>query len=239
MKNTKNPLVSVIITTKNEEKYLERTLLAIKKQTYRPIETVVSDAESTDMTAEVARKCGAKVVVKKSNPAEGRNIGAEKSKGEILAFLDADTILKKDFIERAVNNLRNKDVDITFGIFRSVEKSLMARFTCFIWSDFLPLIPRAFGMKIHAAPSVMIIKRNVFMKASGYNENLNFGDDIEFVKRIGDKVNILWDREMFAKTSMRRFEKGGYTKWYLFWLFQALKILFFSKSKQGEYKIIR
>lgn len=51
-----NTLVSVIVPTYNEEKYLEETLLNVRSQTYKNIEIIVSDGCSTDRTTGVAKK---------------------------------------------------------------------------------------------------------------------------------------------------------------------------------------
>ncbi len=60
----KNPLVSVTITTKNEEKNIENCLKSILEQSYKNIEIIVVDNNSTDKTKEIAlkytQKCGMK-----------------------------------------------------------------------------------------------------------------------------------------------------------------------------------
>ena len=58
------PLVSVIITTKNEEKHIENLLQSIKRQTYKNIEIILVDNYSTDRTREIARKYTDKIYLK-------------------------------------------------------------------------------------------------------------------------------------------------------------------------------
>ena len=58
------PLVSVVITTKNEEKNIENCLRSIRSQTFKNIELIVVDNFSEDKTAEIAKKYGAKVYFK-------------------------------------------------------------------------------------------------------------------------------------------------------------------------------
>jgi len=65
IKEIKNPTVSVIVPTLNEEKYLEKTLLSIKAQTIKtPYEIIVSDGNSKDNTIKIAKKYVNKMVVK-------------------------------------------------------------------------------------------------------------------------------------------------------------------------------
>ncbi|MBI2647452.1 glycosyltransferase [Candidatus Woesearchaeota archaeon] len=88
-------MISIIIPTWNEEKYLPKLLECIKKQTYKDYEIIVADANSKDKTREVAKKYNCRIV-KGGVPAVGRNNGAKVAKGDILLFLDADVTIQKD-----------------------------------------------------------------------------------------------------------------------------------------------
>ncbi|TLM97491.1 glycosyltransferase family 2 protein, partial [bacterium] len=87
------PFVSVVIPAYNEEDYLLGCLESIKKQDYTgEYEVIVVDNASTDNTAKIALDWGAKVVYEsKRSPASARQKGAEVAKGELIAFIDADT----------------------------------------------------------------------------------------------------------------------------------------------------
>lgn len=97
--------VSVIITTKNEEKNIENCLKSIASQSYPNdnIEIIVVDNSSTDKTKEIARKFTDKVFDKGPERSAQRNFGVEKSIGEYFLQLDADQILKSDVIKKCVN----------------------------------------------------------------------------------------------------------------------------------------
>ncbi|MDT8445869.1 MAG: glycosyltransferase family A protein [bacterium] len=97
------PLVSLVITTKNEAKNIDHCLASIAAQTYQPIETIVVDNQSTDDTKERARKYTDLVFDKGPERSAQRNYGLlEKSQGELLMFIDADMILASNLIEEAV-----------------------------------------------------------------------------------------------------------------------------------------
>ncbi|MEM4655279.1 MAG: glycosyltransferase, partial [Thermosphaera sp.] len=87
------PLVSVIVTTKNESKNISSFCESIKKQTYNPIELIVVDNNSTDNTTELAKKFTDKVYTQGPERSAQRNFGAEKSSGDFLMVLDADMIV--------------------------------------------------------------------------------------------------------------------------------------------------
>ncbi len=106
-------MISIIIPTLNEGKYLDRTLMAIKSQKYGgEVEIIVSDSHSDDNTREIARRRGAEIVLaERLGPAVGRNRGAQAAKGEILVFLDADTVPSENLLARISKILEeNKDI---------------------------------------------------------------------------------------------------------------------------------
>lgn len=98
--------LSVIIPARNEGQTIGRLLESLNRQRRAPLEILVVDDGSTDNTAEVARRAGAQVITAASLP-EGFNgkawacwQGALHSQGELLLFLDADTWLEDDGLER-------------------------------------------------------------------------------------------------------------------------------------------
>src|SRR5208283_3947011 len=91
--------VSVIIPTWNEENYLERCLMSLKRQSLKdPFEVIVVDGGSSDRTLEIAHKFTQDVLVLPGKPVgAARNIGASRATGNLLAFLDADTSASKNW----------------------------------------------------------------------------------------------------------------------------------------------
>jgi len=99
------PLVSVVITTKNEEKNIENCLISIKNQTYKNIEIVVVDNNSSDKTKELSLKYTEKVYDKGPERSAQRNYAVEMSNGEYFLQLDADQILKNKVLEECINKI--------------------------------------------------------------------------------------------------------------------------------------
>jgi glycosyltransferase involved in cell wall biosynthesis len=100
--------ISVVIPSFNEERYLPATLRAVARSAALlelrhgvRTELIVVDNGSTDGTATVARTFGASVVAESEhNIARARNRGAETAAGEILVFLDADTLVPDELLPR-------------------------------------------------------------------------------------------------------------------------------------------
>jgi len=106
--NASNPLVSVIITTKNEERNIETCIKSVLAQTYpqESIEIIVVDNNSTDKTKELAQKYTQKVFNKGPERSAQRNHGLlEKSSGDYLLYLDADMILAPNIIENCMRTV--------------------------------------------------------------------------------------------------------------------------------------
>lgn len=95
--------VSIIITTKNEEKNLGSLLDSIKKQNYKNYETIVVDNSSNDRTKEIAVSYDCIVYNKGPERSAQRNFGVLKSFGKYVLILDADMILEEGILEEMYN----------------------------------------------------------------------------------------------------------------------------------------
>lgn len=104
------PLVSIIIPTRNAAKLLYSCLESIKRQTYLRIEIIVADNYSADETRDIARNFNAKVILVGPKPPYNdfftapiqRRVGATHASGEFLFFIDADMILTSGLIKECV-----------------------------------------------------------------------------------------------------------------------------------------
>lgn len=105
------PLVSVIISNHNYERFLGEAVASALGQTYPNVEVIVVDDGSTDGSREVIAGYGNRVVpLLKENggQASACNAGFRASKGEIAIFLDADDVLLPDTIEEVVATFRSR-----------------------------------------------------------------------------------------------------------------------------------
>ncbi len=102
----KNPLVSIIILNWNGKENLVRCLYSLGRITYKPVEIIVVDNNSSDGSPELVRKKFPKsrLIVNKKNIgySGGNNIGIRASKGKYVFILNNDTEVKKSFLESLV-----------------------------------------------------------------------------------------------------------------------------------------
>lgn len=111
--------VSLVIRAKNESKWLWRCLKALEDQTLRPLEIILVDNESSDMTIQVAEAYGVQRIVSIGDYSPGRalNQGIAQARGGIVAILSAHCIpISKRWLELLVSPLRDDEsIGATYG----------------------------------------------------------------------------------------------------------------------------
>jgi len=185
-----SPSVSVVIPSYNEATYIDRLLEALSKQDYPNFEVIVSDAESKDGTKEVVKNFENKLDVSlvstpPKGPSAGRNEGAKRAKGEWLLFLDADDdIDDPKFIETLIKTCQAKNWQTcTAKIKLRGDASLKERFGTALDYYYIKLLAHT---KHPVAPGWCIMtKRDLFEKNNGFNEKIHFGEDYDYVTRVG------------------------------------------------------
>lgn len=216
-------LISIIIPTYNEEKYIGNTLLSIKKQILPrnvSVEVIVVDGKSTDNTVKIAKKYGCKIIVKKSNIAQARNIGVDASKGEFTLFLDADWIISPYFLFKLLTYFNN-DTDCVIGYLLPLEKDYISRVLIFLSRLQLRL-------KLNH-PMAMCVKKNIFEKVNGYNPKLAYCEDIDLLRKINRFTKIKFSHA-FCFTSMRRQYSNKFE--FILPVFRIFYYFIFRKSKE-------
>jgi glycosyltransferase involved in cell wall biosynthesis len=200
-------MFSIIIPTKDEEKYIGNLLESIDSQTIQPDEIVIAD-KSQDNTASIAKSFGAKVVQGTDDHRVGkaRNNGARHTYSDYLIFLDGDCELRDDdFFEKLLEKFTEKDLDIATCYFTPDKKNLKSiiAFTSFnalkTWGHMTKKV-------IAEGAACMVIKREVFLKLGGFDEKLTIGEDAEIVKRAIDEGYKFAVIPLLIQTSSRRFK---------------------------------
>ena len=97
------PLVSVIVTTKNEERNIRACLESVVQQSMASLEVIVVDNNSEDQTSEIAKQYGAKVFKLGPERSAQRNYGVENAQGKYILYLDADMRLSQGVLKDCVN----------------------------------------------------------------------------------------------------------------------------------------
>ena len=229
--------VSVIIPALNEEEHIEACLLSIKTQTLKPLEIIVCDGNSEDKTREIARKYADKVLIEKRRSAAAeRQKGAMLAKGDILAFIDSDSIADPRWLEQIAKAFSNKQVSGTYGPVLIFDGNPLDRFMSrYIFTQYIKL-SHMLG-KPSPAGINMAVRRGSFLKVKGFDISLKTMEDIELFKRLAGVGQIAFCPAVVF-TSARRLKKWGYLKFFMFHTKNLLS--FHSKGKSSaEYEDVR
>lgn len=125
------PLVSVILSVRNEQANVQRILKQVFEQDYPPnrVEVIVVDGQSDDRTVEVASsfsQAGRTPIVMRLSErgrSQGLNRGILAAKGEVICRLDARTFIASDYISRCVETLEQTAADNVGGVQRPIAES--------------------------------------------------------------------------------------------------------------------
>ena len=114
------PYVSVILPVYNGGVYLERSLGALRASRYRDYELIVVDDGSTDDTAALLDRFEPDVFIR--NPRNlgvyaSRNLAAERARGEVLFFVDADIVVRPDTLTRVHRHFAEDARDCVIGLY--------------------------------------------------------------------------------------------------------------------------
>ncbi|HLO18599.1 MAG TPA: glycosyltransferase family 2 protein [Anaerolineales bacterium] len=119
---SEKPLVSIVIPSFNQGRFIQDTIDSILNQSYRPLEIIVVDAQSTDNTLSILDKySNVDNVSWVSEPdrghADGVNKGFLRARGEIVAWLNSDDVyFSRDVIDTIVNTFQQKPtMDVIYG----------------------------------------------------------------------------------------------------------------------------
>ncbi len=168
-------LVSVIVTTKNEEQNIAACLESLLMQSMKPSEMIVVDNFSEDKTAKIAQEYGAKVFLVGPERSAQRNYGVKNANGKYILYLDADMRLTPKVIEECVNRCES-DSEI-LGIYIP-EKIVGNGF----WIN-VRRFERSFyvGTVIDA---VRFVPKAAFQKVEGFDLKNTGTEDWDFDKKI-------------------------------------------------------
>ena len=240
-------MISIIIPTLNEEKVLEKTLLALRESKNISYEIIVSDGKSTDNTIEVARKYADKVLIydgiTRQNIAMGRNLGASVANGDYLVFLDADVFVSQpeSFFKQALTCFEEDDklVALIPKLRVFPELATLADKIIFNIVNFNFFLINNIFHKGGAGGEFQMIKTDVFKKIGGYNENLSVAEDQELFWRLSGQgyTKLIWSLEVLHTS--RRAHKIGWPRLLWSWFINLTYVMFMKKSYHKEWKEVR
>jgi len=227
---------SIVIPTFNEAKYIGATLQAVKKQTFRDYEIIVKDGESTDETLKKAREHADKVLSSRDRSAgEARNHGASRAEGEILVFVDADTTLPLDTLQRFSNVLEDERV-VGVSCRKICQSHSILDRLLYEFVNISTYVSYRLGVG-GAHGNCMAVRRSVFESVGGFNPNIIVAEEQDFIRRARKFGSYLFLLNHYVLEHPRRVRKWGRLR--LYWVWFVGMFNSFSAGKRQSYEKVR
>jgi len=223
---------AVIVPTFNEEMFLRLTLENLRNQTYKDFELIVKDGLSTDRTVEIAFQYVSRVISKRDkSPGEARNQALEYVDKDcaVLIFIDADTVLAPDALERIVKDFNEHHISFIIPKYLPLREIARAN------GNFVRLphpairlwfvIEHLFRKYIdkYAGGMCMPVDAQIFKNLDGFREELKVCEDIELSYRLRKRGRVLVDDEILVYVSTRRYLREGVVRGLLtYFLYRAM-----------------
>ncbi|HUV14941.1 MAG TPA: glycosyltransferase family 2 protein [Pelolinea sp.] len=197
------PLVTIVMPSYNQAKYLEKAILSVLEQDYPNIEFFVVDGGSKDDSCEIIRKYHQSrpdrltwwVSEKDNGQADAINKGVQRAKGDIIAWLNSDDIYLHGAVGKAVRALNaNPECGMVFGNLKSMDMDGQVLNTIRYgnWG-----LEDLMAFRIIGQPSVFM-RREAFESAGGMDTTYDLLLDPLLFMRIAAKYEIKYIDDFFA-----------------------------------------
>jgi len=184
-------LVTIVVPAYNAAATIAGCVCACTSQTHRETEVIVVDDGSSDDTASLAERIGAKVIRRdRGGPAAARNAGAKAASGEFVAFTDSDCVPHADWIEKLVAQFSPGVVGAggTYGIANPASwLARMIHAEIIVRHDWL-------GDTVDYLGSFNVAyRRDAFLAVGGFDEDFKAasGEDNDLAYRLHDAGGVL------------------------------------------------
>lgn len=219
--------ISVIIPVYNAEKYLDKCIGSILKQSYKDFEIILVNDGSEDASGDICEEYAKEydyitaVHIKNSGPAAARRKGVECASGEYITFVDADDWLDLEMLEFLESKAREKNADFVCLGHKEVDedgkvKTISSQeFTELSMTEATQMMLHLHGTRlIDSGPWAKLIRRNLFVNID-FCENVTIGEDYFMVLQLLEKApRVILCKEPMYNRCMRTtsISRSGYSE---------------------------
>lgn len=202
-KNSDFPLVTIVMPSYNQARYLDKAIQSVLDQDYPNIEFFVVDGGSKDNSADIIRKYHETnperlvwwVSEKDNGQADAINKGIKRARGEIIAWLNSDDIYLDGAVSKAVSALKEKpSLGLVYGNIKSMDMDGQV-FNEITYDDWK--LEDLMAFRIIGQPSVFM-RRDAFEKVGGMDTTYDLLLDPLLFMRIAANYDIQYIDEFFA-----------------------------------------
>ncbi len=236
--------LSFVIPAHNEERYLGHCLESILREAGKQdwaYEVLVVDNASSDGTRALAESFpGVRVV---SEPVKGltraRARGLREAKGDILAYIDADSRLSENWFRILEEAFRDPDLVCLSGPYRYYDLDRERRYLAELgWWLSAPLTYRLVGYMVLGGN--FAAKREALERMGGFDVNIRFyGEDTNIAWRLHRFGKVLFRMDFFVWSSGRRLRREGILRSYSKYGLNFLWGVLFHKPLTKKYQDVR
>ena len=216
----KHATISFVVPAYNEEKHLTKTLIAITSEIERTgckAEIIVVNNASTDGTRELAASFPEVVVV--DEPVKGlvqaRRAGFLRASGDLIANVDADTIVPEGWLNRVLAEFRHRPGLVALSgpyIYYDVPKRTRAAVQAFYVMGFGLYVLNRFVLRSGSMlqGGNFVVRREALEEIGGYNPSFSFyGEDTDLARRLNAVGAVKFTFQLPALSSGRRLLEEG------------------------------
>lgn len=243
--------LSIVIPAYNEEAYLGKCLEAVMAECHRTtqeVEIIVVNNASTDGTDKVARSFPSVTLINdpKKGLVQARDSGYRASTGDLIANIDADTIMPEGWIDQVIKTFsKNERVVALSGPYIYYDLSLFTNWGILLFYRLGSIINLTGTFFTGRSGSMLqggnfILRRSALERAGGFNLQFDFyGEDTAIAKRMSTVGQVIFSFQLPMYTSGRRLQQEGILRMAVTYGVNFLWPLFFNRPYTKEYKDIR
>jgi len=199
-------VITFIIPAHNEELLIGRTLTSLHDAaaaTHQPFEIIVVDDSSTDATTTVAASYGAQVLsVHNRQIAATRNAGAAQAQGDLLVFVDADTVVSGTVVNGALQAVRAGAIGGGAKARFDGSVPVHGHILAWVWRWLQRFRNLASGC-------FFFCTRSAFEAAGRFDETLYAAEDVALSRRLGQVGRFVILREEVVTSGRNLRSHGG------------------------------
>ena len=233
--------VAFVIPALNEELLIGRCIKSIRAEMLRSphiaTQIIVVDNGSTDATAAVAMVNGAFVISeRKRGIVNAKQAGFDRSRYPIVAFIDADCMLRSGWLDRAVSAFDDPNVVAVSGPYNYYDTR--------IGKHLAKPIFFMMGLLSHIAPMMMggnsVVRRSSIEKIGGLDTSFTFyGEDTKTACDLAKIGRVRFDSKLIVDSSGRRLQDQGYLRTLFAYLINTVSVRLTQRAATTEHQDYR
>jgi len=199
-KDTKKPLLSVVMPVYNSASFLQESIESIISQDFIDFEFIIIDDKSTDNSIsliEKYEKIDSRIVFLKNEKNmwiwATRNIWIKKSKTDFIVNFDSDDVASLDLLSKLYNTIKSKKVDIVGVNLFFIDKNSSKIWKKYSFPEYDKDIKHSLSLVCSMSNTWVIIRKKCFLDTCFYNEKDRYAEDYNIWLKFSEKWYLFYN----------------------------------------------